>query len=183
MGVDFYCNETSFGCSYGRWGNIRKTIVWATINYLKDKIKQDEENYNENEIGEGTDYYSYVGSIKKLSNDLKTKYDINPTNRFNTDSTIEYLLTIVKSSGHYLNALIYFNVCGLFFLCNKNDCEGFYSPGNSLDICKLLDIIKEHVKKLDEEVYENIYNEDDKYETVYKLFKSSVTNLQNINIC
>jgi hypothetical protein len=38
--------------------------------------------------------------------------------------------------------LIYFGVGGVYALCNKMDCEGYYSVGNSYDILELFKLIK-----------------------------------------
>jgi len=53
----------------------------------------------------------------------------------------------------FINSLNYFGLGGLYALCNQSDCEGFYTPGNSLDIYRLLVKIKPRVEK-----YEDFYD-------------------------
>ena len=38
--------------------------------------------------------------------------------------------------------LFFFNISGIYAFCNKSDCEGYYSVGNSYDICQLFKLIK-----------------------------------------
>lgn len=175
MGVDFYCNNITFGCSYGGWAEIRKTIILATFKYLKEKF-EDKEKY-----GDECEDFCYVKLIQNLIE--KFEYIYNAMGCSNN------LLSILNSNLIYQDALIHFDLGGLYSLCNKSDCEGYYTPGNSLDICKLLDIIKDSLHNLDSE-YDWIY--DEKYEkydgcdlvavSVYQLFKYSYENNKKIRI-
>ena len=72
MGVDFYCEDITFGCSYGYWGEISKEIILATIDYIQDKYEKDKELYrnlneeDKNWIGEGSSYYCYMKSVQEM---------------------------------------------------------------------------------------------------------------------
>jgi hypothetical protein len=61
----------------------------------------------------------------------------------------------------FINILIQFGVGGIYTLCNKSDCDGFYTPGNSYDICELLNVIKPFTIK-------NKDNLDDEENWVYR---------------
>ena len=56
--------------------------------------------------------------------------------------------TRICQNSKYRNALNYFELGGLFALCNESNFEGYYTIGNSLDICVLFDRIKNHMKKI-----------------------------------
>jgi hypothetical protein len=45
MGVDFYCGDVTFGCSYGEWKELRRNIIKATFDYIQDKFQREEELY------------------------------------------------------------------------------------------------------------------------------------------
>ena len=78
-----------------------------------------------------------------------------------------------------IDVLIFFGVGGLFSLCNKSDCEGYYSVGNAYDICELFHIIKPFlIEKSDSpDNYANIITQ------VEDVFKESVEISQKILIC
>ena len=82
----------------------------------------------------------------------------------------------------FINALNNFDIGGLFALCNQSDCEGYYTPVNSLDICSLFDKIEPFVKKYS--CYFRIYNEkeDSDYNSVYEVFEHSYKTLTKITI-
>ena len=75
----------------------------------------------------------------------------------------------------------YFELGGLFALCNQTDCEGYYTPGNSLDICSLFDRIEPFVKKNDD--YNCIYNKEGRlYNRLYDVFEYSYKTLKRVTI-
>ena len=80
--------------------------------------------------------------------------------------------------------LIYFDIGGLYSLCNKSDCEGFYSVGNSIDICKLFDLIEPFIKLNDEDKHSAIYVSGTGFycKSLYELFKESATQNKKITI-
>ena len=44
---------------------------------------------------------------------------------------------------HIRDVFIHYGLGGLFVLCNKTDCDGYYSVGNSVDICDLFKKIRD----------------------------------------
>jgi len=96
------------------------------------------------------------------------------------DNTVDNFISLCSHSN-YMNALNYFEVGGLFALCNQSDCEGYYTPGNSLDICYLFDKIQEHMKKYDG--YDCIYVEEGRvFNTIYSVFEHSYTTSKKVTI-
>jgi hypothetical protein len=186
MGVDFYCGETTFGCSYGRWNNIREDVIQATLEYIKEKFKTDKELYGsltENDvkwIGKGSIYYSYMDDINEMIRQIESyKYNAR---FFSEPELLKPFLSVTIDNYSFIDALIYFDIGGLFVLCNKSDCDGLYSVGNSMDICKLFNLIEPNMKNTDS--YDTIYTHGSRFycNTVYELFKESVTNNQKILI-
>lgn len=84
----------------------------------------------------------------------------------------------LRNSIRNINTLIYFDIKGIHTISNKSDCDGFYSPGDSYDICSLLDKIKDSFDK-ETDIYDSIYNNDENRfaNSVYSVFKESM----NIN--
>lgn len=186
MGVDFYCGDKSFGCSYGSWNELRKLIIQATFNYIQDKFQKDYELYkdstedDENWIGEGSSYNCYkkdmIKIIEQMNLQSKTK------NVFGMDNTINNLINLCINLS-FVDALIHFDIGGLYSLCNKSDCEGYYSVGNSVDICQLFDLIEPFIKNMDENTHKSIYVPGSRYNNIlYELFKESATTNKKIII-
>ena len=42
MGVDFECGDKSYSCGYGRWNNIRRSIIYATYLYVREYNNPDD---------------------------------------------------------------------------------------------------------------------------------------------
>jgi len=123
-----------FGCAYNSWNEIRTKIVYATFKYIE--TIDNEENKE------------YIETIREITSFIAN--DINSSRR----PSVRFI-EIINTEQMYIDTLIYFNVGGLYALCNKSDCEGFYSPGNSYDICRLLDLIEPFIEI--DEYYERIY--------------------------
>ena len=170
MGIDLYCNDKTFGCSYGTWNNIRTTLIEATFEYL-------EVHFAVTEYEEGTSEHGSMFALKQYIEKIHTN-KING-NKFNLFDNFYACLGILE----FVDLLIQFGVGGLCTLCNKSDCEGFYSVGNSYDICDLIKVVKPFLLK-------NKDNIDDKENWLYReideliaLFKESVEKNEIVKIC
>ena len=190
MGVDFHCGDVGFGCSYGGWNEIRINIIKATFNYILDKIKKDYELYKDlstddaNWIGEGSEYNIYKMNILKIIESTRVgEKKISAVFQIETDYTINNFINTTRTLSH-VDALIYFNIAGLFSLCNKSDNEGFYSSGNAVDICQLFDLIEPFIKNISEDTYYSIYIREDRTfsNCLYDLFKESACKNKKISI-
>jgi hypothetical protein len=188
MGIDLDCGKNSFGCSYSSWNELRSIVIEATLKYLKRIVNKE---YSENDID-----YRYHDTIRNLLNEIKnqnkTLYTTTTSNQeqeqekeqeysFFSEKKLQTFISIVGSEMSYIDALISFDVGGLFTFCYKSDCEGFYSSGNSMDICRLFNTIELFVKELDAETHSAIYNKQngtfsDGYEGLYKVFENSWKN-------
>lgn len=190
MDINIYCDDKIFSCSDNYWHKIRTNIIKATIDYIKDKFTLDKEVFitedinDENYIGVGSYYEYYMNNINEIID------EINEVNKINfyyvnmdmqLDNTIRVLMTFV-SEFKYLSALNYFGLGGLFALCNQSCSECYYTPGNSLDICLLLNKINFYMKKY--EGYVCIYNLDNsEINSIYDVFETSHTKLINVSLC
>jgi hypothetical protein len=163
MGVDFFCDQQEFSCSYDKWNNIRITIMNATFNYIKDEINNIVSILN----NDTCNYYKdNITEIIRLNELYQCK---------NGELSVNYFISSIDEKG--IDALIYFNVFGLYSLCNKSDTDGYYSPGNSLDIICLLDLIKHYL--INSEFYTSIIINNN---SVYNLFNESLQKKFNVII-
>ena len=192
MGVDFYCGDYLVHFTYSGWDKIRIQIINSTFSFIVDKFTKDQINYanlpeeHKDYVGEDSSYRRNMNEIieliKLMEETQKSISNMSETNVmtfikvFNNDVS-----TFVNACNKfsYIDSLIYFDIYGLYALCNKSDCEGYYSPGNSSDICRLFDSIKPFIN---EELYEIIY-EEEKNSDLYGLFKESETKKLIVTIC
>ncbi len=84
---------------------------------------------------------------------------------------------ISKCNPNSVICLPFLGLQGLFSLTDKADNEGAYSPGESLDICTLLEKVKPFCKSED---FKNF--PDEWYDEVYEIFKESYTTRQYVHI-
>lgn len=169
MGIDIICCDKSFCASYSTWNDIRIIIIINTFDYIENELNM--------KIEENKDYIESEDYYKIIILELK--------NLFNKKKTIQNFINLCNNY-EYMNSLNYYDLGGLYSLCNQSDCEGFYTPGNSLDICILLDKIKLHIKK--EDIYERIYidNNDIKEslnDKLYDIFEYSYKLNKKVIIC
>jgi hypothetical protein len=177
MGINVYCGLKSFNCRYNAWNSIRINIIKSTFDYIKDKFNKDKELYeniedeeDENWIGEDSNYKVYMDELIDF---------IDECIKHKNDNFLEYFVEYCP-----LNPLYFFDISGLFYLCNQSDCDGFYSPGNSLDICILFDKIKTFTNKYDiyNCIYDDKFNEEYFNNSIYTIFDESYKNRQNVCI-
>jgi hypothetical protein len=120
-----------------------------------------------------------MNAIKELIDELN---EINNTKDSLTEVKIDNTITIFTRLCHNLNimnAFNYFEIGGLIALCRQNDCDGYYTPGNSLDICILFDIIKDTVMMHNIFIYDCIYIAKN---NLYDLFQESYTTVNKVII-
>jgi len=188
MGVDFYCGDITFGCGYGHWSEIRIEIIKATMDYIQDKYDKDKELYghlkddDENWIGEGSSYYCYMKDLMEMKSILLAQKPTTSVFGIEIDNTVNVFIKLCHNL-QLMNSLNKFDIGGLFALCNQSDCEGYYTPGNSLDICSLFDKIEPFVKNYS--CYDAIYEKEGRLHnnTVYEVFEHSYKTLHKVTIC
>jgi hypothetical protein len=179
MGVYFHCGEKEFSCSYSTWHRIRTDILHLTLEYLekifRNNIKLDKEDEN-------ATYHFHKEKIKSI---IKFINENKKTTLGENNYDLINFLDICKSDLYCIDSLIYFGAGGIFVLCHKMDCEGYYSSGNSLDICELFELIKETVKNSKKtNLYDAMYKKEfNIFSTcLYDLFNESVTKRIKVNI-
>lgn len=177
MGIDLYCGKYTFGCSYTGWHYLRCNIIEATLKYLENIII----DYKKENTGDNNEYnedrYQF-DIVHEFLTKIKIDHEKTKMSSKEDDRCIyEVFMNVIEERLFYLDGLIYFDVGGLFSLCKKSDCQGFYSSGNSIDIINLLNVIKPFLKELDEDTYNAIYenqnNYGEEYAGLYKLFETS----------
>lgn len=164
MGIDLTCDTKNFSCSYSSWHNIRSELIEATFAYLEDLIANQTKGIDEERLE-----YCVFGHLKQYITEIREqcasfendKPPINPFALLYSKRTIFNAFSEHLGDLCFINILIQFGVGGIYTLCNKSDCEGFYSVGNSYDICELLNIIKPFTIK-------NKDNLDDEENYIYR---------------
>jgi hypothetical protein len=191
MGIDITCRSKSTGMSYSGWMCVREDLIIISFLYLNRKLdeirekKKVDSSYNTCNIEYyyGDHYESFASNLcsnfipiiqeiqkYKETNELQSKDVLCKIKR----ETIFYaFLDKLISDMNYINALIYYDICGLYSLCKKGDCEGFYSAGNSLDICNLFDLLKDDIKNYDNLLYERIFVCHNESDSIYDVFEES----------
>ena len=186
MGIDLYCNNKSFFTSYSGWNEIRVNIIKITFKYIQKKFIEDNNNNNTKNIDDRDEdifnagsYWYYMNAIKELIDEMdemtKAKEILL---ELNVDNTINIFAHLCHNLN-LMNAFNYFEIGGLIALCNQNDCDGYYTPGNSLDICILFDIIKDAVMTHNVFIYDFIYTSKN---NLYDLFQESYATVNKVII-
>jgi hypothetical protein len=184
MGVDFICDEKGLSCTYSKWNSIRKKILKVSLEYLKHKFEEDIKLHGTkladdvNYIGEYSQYNYNKQSILNIIKNMDKDYSKD----LGIDRTIDLFVSLTNKIKH-TDALIYFEMGGLVSICNKSDCEGFYSPGNSLDICHLLNLLKPLLlAKNESEHNDELHIDYTTFVRMVELFEYSYKNLKNVII-
>ena len=157
MGVDFTCDEKSIGFSYGGWHNVRCTILEATLAYLDQRfaeilakpVKEEESDWETMHIQSAAkNLQKHINEIRENANKKK---QTKPGSLFEIgirehNHILDCFINTIWEN-YFIDLLIEFGVGGIYALCNKSDCEGFYSVGNSYDIHELLTTIRPFLLK------------------------------------
>lgn len=126
MGVDLICNDKSYSCGYKRWSDFRNDVIQATIAYIEKVLLPNKNGFYRDCLLEYIELF-----CKETEND---------------DNKLEAFLLLQTHKNDtvcIVDVFIHYGLGGLYALCNKTDCGGFYSVGNALDICQLFDTIED----------------------------------------
>jgi len=153
MGVQFDCGEVSISCGYGTWNEIRFYIAKACLDFFIEITKD----------------------IDPTVRDISTQYHchlldfVERMQKRNPESIVDFLSDVEDYETY--NTFIFFGMNGLYKLIEKSDCEGFYSPGDSMDIGNMLMLIDPYLSPLCHDI------------TQFKdLFIASVVSNENVTI-
>jgi hypothetical protein len=199
MGVDIICKKNAFSCGYSFWNEIRTATIIATAEYLKYQMTITK--YNKD-----TQPYVYQQIINEFMRQLITygtpeQEQVSEKEEFPEQDVSEPLvefeptpledqedipligLFLGNCTLEIIDILIFFGVGGVYSFCNKSDCDGYYSVGNSYDICELFKLIKpfliknkENMDSRDNDVYKFITE-------VEKVFQESIETKNFVVIC
>lgn len=177
MGVDFTCDDNKFYFSYSGWHHYRNTLVQATLAYLDDYLAMQNPEIDTNEYIDMNNLKRGVASIRLSAITLSensTLFGINSGNRSIKDCFISALLNELHNNTVFGELLIQNGLNGIRALCNKSDCEGFYSVGNSYDICELLYKIRPFLIKDKDNLESEKNYEYDRCKDLLDVFEESV---------
>lgn len=147
MGIKLYLRNNhneKLIFTYKEWTLLKINLIDATIKFMEELLIT---NYANNKDQIFND---------DLNNIIQKYYEINETGKFNINLFINNL-TLEE-----IDTLIYFDLGGLYVFINKNDCDSFYSVGNSIDIIKMFNLI---TKKINNDLQnmvnklKNLFNE------------------------
>jgi hypothetical protein len=175
MGIDLYCSDKTFGCSYGTWFNVRNTLIEATFEYIVVHLGITKYDADIEELGAMSALKLY---IEKIKNGVILKDNV-----LGKESNLIDQFIIYSRQLEFVDLLIQFGIGGIYTLCNKSDCEGFYSVGNSYDICDLLKVVKPFLLKNKDNINDQenwLYGCIDE---VINVFKESVEKKLIVKIC
>ena len=129
MGLTMICRDKSFESSYRRWNYIRIKIVYATIKYANENI------ISNHKCEINTLEHTLITQFTKFMNDIRNATE----NTENIDAILN------EMNCNFVNLSIFYGLAGLYVLCNKADCESYYSVGNAHDIYNLLQKIQPYL--------------------------------------
>jgi hypothetical protein len=148
MGIQLYIKNKyneRITFTYKEWTFLKINLIKSSIKFIEDLIIINSIENNKDKIFNDD-----------LNNIIQKYYEINETGEFNINIFINNL------SLEEIDTLIYFDLGGLYFFINKNDCDAFYSVGNSVDIIKMFDVITSKINNdLESMVHKlkNLFNE------------------------
>lgn len=146
MGLCLICKSKSWYSSYSNVHEMRRIFIEGALAYLNElEYKSDHNN-------------EFIQSPFDLELS-KEKEEQQGVNFFNNEK--QQLIYFIKSLLSPLHeqtlpisydpwtktpySLYYFGLCGLKILVNHSDCDGYYSPGDSLNIIELYSRIKKYL--------------------------------------
>lgn len=178
MSIKLVCNEKiiiEIPCII--WLDIKSHIIGATFEYLLTKFEKDKEKYGHitdtkhpDYIGKFSSYYGEMMDIQYINDEFMKHSN-------NDDNIIIHTFLKMCNMLNCVNTLFHFEVGGLHTLCSKSEHGGYYSPGNSLDIWLLLNIIRPFINVNDFEYYDYIYGDNN---SLYNAFLFSHTSLEKL---
>jgi hypothetical protein len=193
MGVDLVCLKENFSTSYSSWNVFRMRFAELCMKFIEDLANHklnisddgivyamsDREIVRERVIIEARtivqEWNDIVEDKKNLSLEPEEEgidvFQAIVNKRFKELNINDYLRVF---AGH-INYLINIGISGIVTLLNKEDTEGYYTVGNSIDILKMLNIISKRtdIEPSFIEIIKSLKN----------LFQESVSKTKNVVIC
>lgn len=177
MGLDIKCNKVSMRCTYSFVHVFRKMLIKSTIQFLESisftKHFESPETflkYYFQEPRPDNDYEELEDDYKEEKK--KTIYFLQALCESpELFSSISYRLLsdpqpYFRCHSDAIRKLHEFGINGLMIFVNHSDCEGYFSPGQSLDILNLFMRIETFINKDTDEFM--------MYEEFLEIFKTSV---------
>jgi len=149
MGVLFVCGDFDYSCAYGSWSIVRMEIFRATLRYMKDCQKE----YKK----EDRRRYDIIRHILSYKNEM-------------TD--VDKMLEMFNQYPEWIELLKVMDLHGMFVLMDHPDDQGYYTPGNAMDILITIKIIEPFIE--DENTQQRLNG------GIKKLFKTCKRNRENI---
>ena len=171
MKIYIDCDNSSYNCEYEYWEEIRNAIIDSTYSYLQTlflSLENGREN-KKNDIEYILKYIKTLSDPKDLPN-IITLYRIPLVH---IPTPVDVMITTITDKE--INLFIGVNIIGLYALCNKSENEGYYSVGNSHDICNLLTLIKPFIESANINIYESVIQ-------IEKVFEKSRISNKNVFI-
>ena len=172
MGIQLLCNGESYSCKYVDWIVFREEIANASIRYLRT-IYNDMTDRPEQPDTDEQDQQQQPQQQQQQEEDQTRIEKILEYVDVNNCATIHDFIVLL-SDVEFQNSFIYFELGGVFALLHKNDDEGYYTIGNSLDIDDTMELIEPHI------IYDDVKN---RYNSIKKVFQESVMSRRIVTIC
>ena len=126
-------NDTQIKCTYDEWNIFRQSIMKSFIKLLEEKI---------------------------ILNKYKSKETQNDINDFishyyetiNDDNIIFSNFNEIFNS-YYINLFVLYNYYGFYIFITKEDCDSYFSVGNSYDMLTFFNLIESYIDETHKELY------------------------------
>jgi len=158
MGIDLICDTEHWSGDYNTWIIICNACVKATFEYIQGFIKN---NIIQSGNEEKRLQTKILFHINKINIDVMGNEDIDLMGIFLEEC----------KNAEFVELLTKFGVSGIYALCCKIDRQGYYSVGNSYDICDFFSLIKYFTlvnKNIINSSKNNIYRNINQIEIVFK---------------
>ena len=170
--LDMVTLNRSFSVRYSGWHVFRTEILFATFRYLQ--VKHDTELPFLIEEGPDQGREDWQFQYRKFIPKTRDSFCNSLQPPYNNDA-IDRFIRACHSDFKVVNMMNRYGVGGIVPLCDKNDADGYYTPGNSMDILTAMHLIHPYITE--EQLLGKCWDE------LTALFEDSVATETNVELC
>lgn len=156
MGLDIHCGDQTLRCGYHYVQTFREKMIYSSIQYLKSQHFNSVSKYNEqwkdywydSPLNENRGEVEYEQQIEEDKEKLIQALKLSICGSSSYISNIDYRMWIQNKISS--DRLSFFGLIGLKWIVDHSDVDGFYTPGQCLDILNLFARVEPNVELTNE---------------------------------